>query len=137
MSQILNNSLITTLLLCLFYTSSAIGNPSMPVSACVKSYKEDLKNRLAMNWTSVSSKNLPVILITIDHSGNLVETALFESTDDQKIDKAALYAATITEYAPLPDWYKGHQITFKINMSSIQLLKNESMNSEPIQDPAK
>lgn len=135
MSQILINVLMA--FLWMFCTSSAIGSPTAPEFGCVKSYNDGLKMRLAMNWNSIPSKNLPVILITLDHDGHLVETSIFESSDDQRIDKAALYAATITKYAPLPNWYKGHQITFKINMSSVQVLKEDAVNPEPIQDPPK
>lgn len=96
---------------------------SPPSMGNIGPYKKDLMKRLAANFPIVSDEILPTILITINHDGKLSKVELYDSYDDKKLVKAALYAASVTEYAPLPDWYKGQDVTFKVNMSSVQSLK--------------
>lgn len=86
-------------------------------------YKRELISKLALNWQSRYSAVLPTILVTLAKDGKLLEVALYESSDDRKLDNAALLTAMVTNYPPLPESYRVDQVTFKINMSSVQALK--------------
>jgi len=85
-------------------------------------YRKDLLLRLAANWHPKKQYDPIILLLSIDKEGNLLSSEIFQSSGSKKADKEALAAAQATQYAPLPDWYKGEQLTFKIEMSKVEAL---------------
>lgn len=83
-------------------------------------YRKDLLVRLAQNWHPKKSFADLVVLITVDHDGHLIGSEIFQSSGSRKADKEAIEAVNATEFAPLPDWYKGDTLTFKIQMSKVE-----------------
>ncbi len=94
--------------------SRAMGN--------IAPYRKDLLLRLAGNWHPKKQYDPIILLLSIDKEGNLLGAEIFQSSGSKKADKEALAAAQATQYAPLPDWYKGEQLTFKIEMSKVEAL---------------
>lgn len=85
-------------------------------------YRKDLLMRLAQNWHPKKSYEDLMVLITLDHDGHLVSSEIFQSSGNKKADKEALAAVAASEFAPLPDWYKGETLTFKIQLSKVEAL---------------
>ncbi len=85
----------------------------------IQLYRRRLCNKLAQNWHPELQNNSPTILITVDREGHLLKAAIYESSGDNKVDKAALYAATTTTFAPFPSFYEGGTVTFKVNLQRI------------------
>jgi TonB family protein len=83
-------------------------------------YRKDLLVRLAQNWRPKKSYENLIVLITIDHDGKLMGSEIFQSSGSKKADKEALQAVQATEFAPLPEWYKGETLTFKIELSKVE-----------------
>jgi TonB family protein len=94
---------------------------SLPAGAAVAMgnigpYRRDLLERIVRNWHPKKSLYL-VVLVTVNHDGRLVSTEIFQSSGSKKADKEALAAVQMTDYAPLPDWFKGEQLTFRMVLS--------------------
>jgi TonB family protein len=85
-------------------------------------YRKDMLMRIAQNWHPKKSYEELMVLITIDHDGHLVSSEIFQSSGNRKADKEALAAVQATEFAPLPDWYKGETLPFKIQLSKVEAL---------------
>ncbi|MBI4534542.1 MAG: energy transducer TonB, partial [Candidatus Melainabacteria bacterium] len=85
-------------------------------------YRKDLLMRLAQNWHPKKTYDPIILLLQIDHDGHLISGEIFQSSGSKKADKEALAAAQATEYAPLPDWYKGDTLTFKIELSKVEAM---------------
>lgn len=85
-------------------------------------YRKDLLMRLAQNWHPKRNYENIILLLTINHDGNLLSSEIFQSSGNKKADKEALTAAQATEYGPLPDWYKGEHLTFKIELSKVEAI---------------
>lgn len=83
-------------------------------------YRKNLLKLLAQNWHPKNNKLDLTLLLTIDHDGHLIGSEIFESSGNKKADKEALTAAQTTTYEPLPDWYKGESLTFKIQLSKVE-----------------
>lgn len=83
-------------------------------------YRKDLLVRLAQNWHPKKSYESLIVLITVDHDGKLMGSEIFQSSGSKKADKEALQAVQATDFAPLPDWYKGETLTFKIELSKVE-----------------
>ncbi len=85
-------------------------------------YRKDMLMRLAQNWHPKKTYEDLTVLITLDHDGKLVGGEIFQSSGSKKADKEALAAVEATEFAALPDWYKGETLTFKIQLSKVEAL---------------
>lgn len=81
-------------------------------------YHRDMLLKIAANWQGNRRKVPVVILLTILKDGTLLEAKVLES-GGKKADRAALKAVETTEFAPLPDWLQGEQLTFRVEMSSL------------------
>ncbi len=86
-------------------------------------YRKDLLLRLAQNWHPKRTYENLIVLVVLDHDGHLVSSEIFQSSGNKKGDKEALEAVQATEYAPLPDWFKGETLTFKIELSKVEALQ--------------
>lgn len=83
-------------------------------------YRKDLLMRLAQNWKPKQANQNIIVLITLAHDGQLLSSEIFQSSGNKKSDKEALASVQETQFAPLPEWYKGNQLTFKIELSKVE-----------------
>jgi TonB family protein len=95
--------------------SRAMGN--------IAPYRKDMLIRIAQNWHPKRKNESIIVLVTIDHEGKLLADEILESSGNKKSDKEALAAIEGTEFAGLPDWYKGEQLQFKINLDKVEALQ--------------
>ena len=86
-------------------------------------YRKDLLLRIAQNWHPKKKNQACTILITLDHDGKLLSDEILESTGSKKADREALAAIESTEFATLPDWFKGDQLQFKIELAKVEALQ--------------
>jgi len=85
----------------------------------ISKYRKDLLLRIARKWHPTGRSRTVVILLVIGQPGNLISAKIQESSGSRRTDRQALEAVNATEFAPLPDWYRGESIPFKINMSTM------------------
>ena len=76
--------------------------------------------RLAQNWKPKQPNQNIIVLITLAHDGKLLASEVIQSSGSKKADKEALASVEATAYAPLPEWYKGDQLKFKIELSKVE-----------------
>lgn len=96
-------------------TGRAMGN--------IAPYRKDMLIRIAQNWHPKRKNESIVVLVTIDHDGKLLADEILVSSGNKKSDKEALAAIEATEFGGLPDWYKGDQLQFKINLDKVEALQ--------------
>lgn len=96
-------------------TGRAMGN--------IGPYRKDLLIRIAQNWHPKRKAESIIILATIDHEGKLLTSEVLQSSGNKKADNEALAAVEGTEFSPLPDWFKGEQLQFKISMDKVEQLQ--------------
>jgi TonB family protein len=96
-------------------TQRAMGN--------IAPYRKDMLIRISQNWRPHRRDMHIVVLVTIDHDGKLLADEVLESSGNRKADKEALASIEGTEFAALPDWYKGDQLQFKINLDKVEALQ--------------
>ncbi|MBX9879413.1 MAG: TonB C-terminal domain-containing protein [Candidatus Obscuribacterales bacterium] len=94
--------------------SKAMGN--------IGPYRKDLLMRLAQNWKPQNPGQNIFVIIVIAPDGTVLSSAIDEekSNANKKAYKEALKAVEETKFAPLPDWYRGKQLTFKIELSKVE-----------------
>ncbi len=83
-------------------------------------YRKDLLMRLAKNWTRQANGTVPVVVIELAKDGTLRSVVISVSSGSKESDKAAIEAVKKTQFAPLPDWYRGDKLTFKIELSKVE-----------------
>jgi TonB family protein len=88
-------------------------------------YRKALLLKLAQNWRPQKNTANLVVLLTIAKDGSLLGSEIFQSSGNRKADREALAACQAVEYEPLPDWYKGEQLQFKIELSKVEALQQE------------
>jgi TonB family protein len=91
----------------------------------ISPYRKDLLLRIAQNWHPKKATENLIVLLTIGHDGGLLGSEIFQSSGNKKADKEALAACQTTEFAPLPDWYKGEQLQFKVELSKVEALQTQ------------
>ena len=82
--------------------------------------------RLAANWHPKKHKqgNI-VIVITLSKDGRLLNTELITSSGDDKLDEYAIATVGKTDFAPLPDWFRGNQLRLKVELAKVEAVKND------------
>jgi hypothetical protein len=86
-------------------------------------YRRDMLVRISQNWHP-QKRNLSLVLeIKLAHDGTLVSSQVVESADKDS-DEQALAAIASTAFAPLPDWYRGETLLFKVHMDKVERLQN-------------
>jgi hypothetical protein len=92
-------------------------------------YRRELHRRLnesllaqikAKQLTELASCDT-ILLLTIATDGSLIHSELLQKTGISKLDNAIINASRTTKFEPLPDWYKGEQLSFKIPVYRIAL----------------
>jgi TonB family protein len=83
-------------------------------------YRRDVLTRIAHNFHPKALHGAVVLVVTIDRDGNLVDSEIFTSSGNTRDDAEALEAARKTKFEHLPDWFKGAQLKFKIQLVSVE-----------------
>lgn len=99
------------------------GAPFPHVMGNIAPYRKDLLLRISEHWTASSANENIVVLITLDKDGKLLAVDVLESSGKKRFDEKALAAIKTTIFPRLPDWYKGSQLVFKIDMAKVAALK--------------
>jgi TonB family protein len=92
---------------------------STPRMGNISPYRQDLLSRLAKNWKPHRGFDRITIKLTIAKDGSLIDSEIVQSSGSIKVDRAALTAVECTEFAPLPDWYSGPDLSFQLNLSAV------------------
>jgi TonB family protein len=93
------------------YTSGrAMGN--------IAPYRRDMMSRIARNFNPPKNFRGSVIIV-LGQDGTLISDEVLESSGNKQADRAFLTAVETTEYQPLPDWYRGETLQFKINLEKL------------------
>lgn len=97
--------------------------PPLPARAVgnIAPYRNSLLLALARNWHPQGRLHAVTLLLTIGKDGALLNSQILQSSGKDKFDRAALEAASTTEFPPLPEWYQGEQLNFKLELSSQQI----------------
>lgn len=93
-------------------TPHSIGN--------ITPYRKDLMEELKKHWEAGSGKVAPVLLVEIAKNGSLVRVEVLESSGDTQRDHSAEEAVQKARFTPLPDWYRGESIPFKIDFAKVR-----------------
>lgn len=91
-------------------------------------YRREMLMRIAQNWHPKKQKGNIVLVISLSPVGELLDTKILESSGDDKLDSYAVETVGKTEFAPLPDWFKGHQLRFKIELARLEALRSDRNN---------
>ncbi len=95
--------------------SRAMGN--------IAPYRRDLLAKIAASWHPKRKNETLTIQIQIGKDGQVLSVEIVESSGNKKADKEAQAAIEATEFSPLPEWYKGEQLTFKIDLAKVEQLQ--------------
>jgi hypothetical protein len=87
-------------------------------------YKKQLLQKLARNWKPSQSKSGLVMLIMIGRTGELVNYTVQQSSGDAAIDEQARKLIQTSSYDPLPAWYAGDRLEFKIAFDQLEQMQN-------------
>lgn len=83
-------------------------------------YRKDLLMRIAQSWHPKRKNEALTVQIQVGKDGSVLGVEVVESSGNRKADAEAVAAIEATEFAPLPDWYKGEQLTFKIDLAKVE-----------------
>lgn len=79
-------------------------------------YRKLLNARIVKDWHSPGG---PLIALTIGKTGQIKGMKVIESGVSKDIDRLALSKIAAMSFAPLPDWYKGDELTFSIHLARL------------------
>ena len=97
--------------------SRAMGN--------ITPYKKDMLVRIAKIWQPKRKTENMILLVEIGKDGTLLRCEVIESSGNKRADKEAVAAVEGTQFAALPDWYKGDSIPFKIELAKVEAARQE------------
>jgi len=86
-------------------------------------YRKDMLMRIAANYHPKHKDASMTMQIQIGRDGQVLSVEVKESSGNKHADKEAEVAIEATEFAPLPDWYKGDNLTFKIDFAKVENLQ--------------
>lgn len=86
-------------------------------------YRKGLLMRIAQNWHPKRKNESMTVQIVIAKDGQLLSCEIIESSGNKRSDAEAQAAVEATEFDPLPEWYKGEQLTFKIDLAKVEALQ--------------
>lgn len=95
--------------------SRAMGN--------IAPYRKELLTRIAGNWHPKRKNETMTVQIQIGKDGQVLACEVIESSGNKRSDSEAVAAIEATEFPPLPEWYKGEQLTFKIDLAKVEALQ--------------
>jgi TonB family protein len=86
------------------------------------SYRKSMVLRIMQNWDPRNCGCPIRISVVIARDGTLTNKAILDSSGRRKCDTEVLRAVTETEFEPLPKWYKGGPLEFKLTLDpAVQL----------------
>jgi TonB family protein len=105
------------------YVGAGTGEGTAGVIAMgsIAPYRKQMLELIAQNWHPRRPTDL-LVSLTIAHDGTLLAYEILQSSGNRKMDHQALEALQSTEFQPLPDWYKGEQLQFKVELSKVEAL---------------
>jgi TonB family protein len=83
-------------------------------------YRKNLLHRIGQNWHPTDLSGNITLLITLDRDGNLLASEVLESSGSRRLDKQAIVAVKNTEFAPLPEWFKGNHLQFRVELTNVE-----------------
>lgn len=97
-------------------------NRTLPIPAGTKMgniapYRKEMLARIAEHWQPPVADSDIVIMVEIGKQGEVMTCQIIEGSGDNEVDQRAIATIHETKYAPLPAWYKGESIPFKIQLS--------------------
>lgn len=98
-------------------TTQAMGN--------ITPYKKDMLYRIAQNWQPKRKSENMILLVEIGRDGTLLRCEVLESSGNKRSDKEAVAAVEATQFASLPDWYRGESIPFKIELAKVEAARQQ------------
>ena len=85
------------------------------------------RRKIKNNWypPTTSFEHTATIIVTLDHSGKLLNCAIKESSSDEGFDNSLIEAVQKTKFSPLPDEIKSDSvdIDFTFNMQKVKITK--------------
>lgn len=94
-----------------------------PEKRDIAPYRKQLLISLSRNWHPVASNHQIIVEIVVAKSGEVLSASVVQSSGRKKYDREALRAVSQTAFEPLPDWYRGNQITFHVDMTSMMMVR--------------
>lgn len=89
----------------------------------IKPYTKALLVNLVQQWRPTQKDQRIVITLVIDKTGQLIDASILES-GGKNTDRRVLRAAQNCTFAPLPDWFKGEELTFNLTLDPAELLSD-------------
>ena len=86
-------------------------------------YRKDMLMRIAQLWHPKRKGERMAIQITIGQDGKLQNAEIIEPCGNPASEAEALNSIKNTEFEKLPSWYKGKQLTFKIDFEKVEALQ--------------
>ncbi|HEY9793026.1 MAG TPA: energy transducer TonB [Candidatus Obscuribacterales bacterium] len=87
-------------------------------------YRKDMLLRISQNWHPQRRSESLILLVKLAHDGSVISSEVVQSAGHKDSDDAALTAIASTAFAPLPDWYQGQTLSFKVSMDKVERLQN-------------
>jgi TonB family protein len=89
-------------------------------------YRKEVLHRFYQNWHPTRKvQRKMILLLTISRDGSVCDAELFERSGDRKSDDEVLRTASDTQFEPLPEWFKGESLTFKLAIDSAEIVQDD------------
>lgn len=80
-------------------------------------YRKEILYRIAQNWHPKRPVEGVVVLLVIAHDGTLLDKEFVVKSGSRRSDNEIMKAIEETQFPPLPEWYKGRSLTFKVELT--------------------
>lgn len=85
----------------------------------ISPYRKDMLARIKAHYHPTKEAPNSVVLVEIAKDGQLLRAEVLESSGQKQADKKFIEALEYTKFAPLPNWYRGESIPFKIQTHKV------------------
>lgn len=86
-------------------------------------YRKELLMKIAANWHPKHKNETMTVQIQLGKDGSVISCEVVESSGNKRADKEAQAAIESTEFSPLPPWYKGNDMIFRIDLAKVENLQ--------------
>ncbi len=90
-------------------TTSSMGN--------IRPYTRDMIARIGTVWHPSTRYGNIALEVSVNKEGTLLSSRIVDGSGDGELDKSLEEALHAVQFAPLPDWYRGEKLKFKIVLS--------------------
>jgi hypothetical protein len=80
-------------------------------------YRKEIYDKVSQGWHPKRAVESVVVLLVIAHDGSLLEREIVVGSGSKRSDKEILKAIDETQFPPLPEWFKGKRLNFKLELS--------------------